>query len=183
MPSNVYYIPAGPANLATIFPAIDFKLVDTYSLDILDITNAPVGSTPVFQNYKLCEEDIKLHFVNYLGTIDSVPFGIVSVEQNTKSNTMQVPLQYPLISSRHGINRIDTKANNTYIVEALFDENDMNWISEVLGTPYLWIESATSYIPVVLADSKMILVKQEERYAYLVTLTFTLSHDKLLLNP
>lgn len=185
---NVYFIPNGPKNLQPLFPGLDFTQVASYYLEVLDETAAVVASTPLNLNIKPCDDDIRLHFESYAGGIDSMIFKLTDVEHETTSDSIQKSIVYPLIKNIHALNRINIKANDTYVVQRDFTEDNMDWIMELLDSPYAWLEWAATqgqvddYLPIVILNKKSVKRKFEERFAYTVTVEFMLSHDKMLIS-
>lgn len=177
---TVYYIPDGPKNLKALFNDLDLNNLDHYNLEVHDASGNVLATTPEYTYDKPCEEDLVLHFVNALGPVDSIKCNLTTIVHENKSDTIQVPLKYPLDKTLHGVNRINLKANDTYSGIILATEDQLPLVKELLDTAALWIESADSYIPIVLVDGKYpVLNDVPDRYEYQIPIVFTLSHDKL----
>lgn len=148
-------------------------------------TQTVIATSPLNVVEKLCDNDIKLHFVQYPGAVDSVPLKVVDVQHDSKSDLFQLPTVKPLVKSVHSINRFNIKANDIYTVQGLFREEDLNWIQEMFDSPFSWIELSGSqgqnddYLPIVISDQKLQKLKSEDRYEYLVTISFSLSNEKI----
>lgn len=177
MPS-VYYIPSGPANLQSMFGAIDFNQVEEYYLEI--IGGGTIGTTPHF-NVIGCKEDVTVTYVNHLGAIDSIPL-TVTVESDVKSGSYQRPTSYPLIKSEHGITRNNIKANKVSTGKITLPENQLPILEEYNDTPAAWQQQNGDYIPVVVSDQKITILKDTNRFAYDVSVEFSLSHERIVLN-
>ena len=60
-----------------------------------------------------------------------------------------------------------------------------HWIKELLSTPAAWVQwqgiegQADNYIPIVIADAKVITRKLEERYMYEIQIEYKLSNSPL----
>lgn len=180
----VYYIPNGPKNLASLFPGIDFTKVDEYTIQVIDDSSNVLATSTLNKVDKLCEDDIKIHFVNSLGTVDSVVFTVFDIQNDSKSDSMQTPTQVPLIKSLHGINRFNIKANYLYQAYQEFDETELEWLTELFNSPFVWMEwtgtqsQGDDYLPLVVLDQKSQLKKETDRFSYTVIIQFNLSHEK-----
>ncbi len=183
---DILYIPNGPKNLASRFPSLDFTKLESYRIELLDDSSTVIASTVLNKVVKQCPDDVYLHFVNYLGTIDSIIFKVINIDKDTKSDNYQVPASNPLVKNLHGINRFNIKSNNFYQISADFQEEEMDWLSEFKDTSFAWIEwvgiqsQSDDYIPIIILDSKINIRKENERYSYTIIIDFTLSHEKLL---
>lgn len=182
---NIVYIPSGPINLAILFPGLDFSEIDNYRISVLNNISQVIATSNRFINEVECTDNINLHFVNLLGAIDSVPFKIINIDNETKSGSIQTPLTHPLVKNVHGINRFNIKSNDIYQIENEFKEEDMEWLTELFISPLVWMEwkgtqsQPDDYIPIVIADKKIQKRKDAERYSYTVSIDFLLSHEKI----
>ncbi len=185
MPSNAYYIPCGPDNLASLFPAVDFSKVREYFIQVLDSATTIIASTPLNVMVNPCENDLRIHYVNLAGAVDSFTVTLTNIEHATKADAYQATITNPLVKSVHAINRINLKANNTYRVQLIVQEDNMEMVQELLDTPYAWIEwpgtqgQGPDYLPIVLLDQKTPIRKPEERYEYPLDIDFILSHERM----
>lgn len=180
---NAFFIPNGPANLASLFPSLDFTKIRTYYLEIFDSVNTLIATTPLNNVVKLCEDDIVIHFVNSLGGVDALITKLTNSEHQTVSDLFTAPLKTPLIKSRHTSNRTNLTANNVHRVNVLIAEEDGDQLQELLDSPYAWIEWKQDYLPIVFLDSKQQIRKDLERYEYSIDIDFAMSNDKMLLWP
>lgn len=185
--AKVFYIPNGRANMIAMFPALDWDNITEFYIELVDYSNNVMATTPINRVQEACDDGIRLHFVNYLGGVDSCTFKRVSVDNDSKSDGMQSPVTIPLDRSKHSINRTNIKANEFFRVEAELDESEMEWIMELFNSPFVWMEWSgeegedPGYIAVVLADAKVQKYKREERFSYTVIVDFFLSHDKVII--
>lgn len=151
----------------------------------LDDTQIVIATTPNYINEHECDDDIHIHFVNYLGQIDSVPFKLINIEHVVKSELFQVSTKQPLIKNVHGTNRINIKIDEPNTAQAIFNESDMDWLQELYDSPFTWIEwkgtqgQADDYLPIVISDQKVTKKKVEDRFQYLVDIEFTPSNEKI----
>jgi hypothetical protein len=189
--AKAYYIPNGPANLATLFPAIDFSQVAEYYVEILDNGGTLVATTPMNQicGCEDCEDMIRIFFQNGAGgAIDAVNFKIIEKNHEAKSDAYQKPTQYPLEKTDHAINRFNVKSNTTYKAVTIdYNEQHFDWLEELFDAPLAWIYQAAiqgqvaTYVPVVILDKVFPKQKQEDRFTYQVEIEFKLSHEKFII--
>jgi hypothetical protein len=182
------YIPNGPKNIASLFPTIDLHQVAEYFLELVDSGDAIIATTTRNIIDSCREDNIRIHFVNYAGTIDAMNFRRITVDHEPKAETYEKRTGYPLAKDEHGISRFNVKSNDTYVVRTVeYGEEQMQWIDELLDSPVAWMEWAgtqgqpDSYIPIMITDQKSQKVKEEDRYIYEVTLTFKLSHERFII--
>lgn len=189
MSVKAYYLPNGPKNLAPLFPSVDFNEVAEYYVQAKDDLDRVVASGTMNQlDGECCDEKIRIHFVNYLGTVDAINFKLLTKDHEPSSDSLEKPVQYPLNKPDHGGSRFNVKSNNVYkAVNTDYTEEDMDWLNELFDSPLAWMEwngtqgQEDSYIPVIISDVKMENVKKDERYIYEVTIEFKLSHEKYIL--
>jgi hypothetical protein len=177
---TAYYIPSGPKNLASLFGSINWNDVEEYYLDF------GIGTTPHFK-MDGCEDEVRVHFLNYLGAIDSIGFQ-VTIEHETKADSYQRPLTYPLEKAQPGTTRFNVKSNDNYTGLCVLEEEQMQWVAELLDAPLAWLQwegtqgQADDYIPVVITDQSIVKKKIEERYSYEVIVKFSLSHGRSIIS-
>lgn len=185
--SKVIYIPNGPKNLAGLFPDIKFRDIEQYTVQLREASGASLceSTTNVIV---LCEDEVNVHFINYLGSIDTIPFLLIVKESESKSSEFERSTSYPLVRSDHSFNRFNIKANDTFTLRTIeYSENEMEWMKELFESPLAWMEwpgqqgEPDDYLPIVVLDSKFQEVKEDERYTYEVTLACKLSHERILL--
>lgn len=185
--AHAYYIPNGIENLKLLFPGLDWDNITEYYLEIMGVEETILATTTVNKVTKLCDTDIRLHFQNYAGGIDSAIFHKINVDNDSKSDQTQTPVSNLSIRRKHGVNRGNIKANEFYRGEYEYDEIDMDWLMELFNSPFVWMEwngtqyQLPDYIPVVVLDAKTQKFKREERFYYIVTIDFALSHDKTII--
>lgn len=188
--AKAYHIPNGPANLQSLFPAVDFNQVAEYYIEILDNGGTLVATTPMNQICG-CEDDedcLRIFFMNGLGAIDGVNFKIIEKNHEAKSDAYQKPTQYPLVKTEHSVNRFNVKSNTTYKGCCTdYNEEDFDWLEELFDAPLAWIYQpaiqgqVATYLPVVILDKVFLRQKQEDRFTYQVEIEFKLSHEKFII--
>lgn len=185
-----FLLPAGPKNLETLFPGVNFSNVEEYQLFIKDQNSTDIiVTTPVYKRACCCNEDtIRLFFVNYLGGVDAVNFKIVTEETETVSTSWKKSNVYPLAKWDGGKQRFNVTSNELVIAETTcFQEEDQEWLKEMFATPNAWVQWSgkqsqdDDYIPVVIRDGKFLTRKIEGRYEYLVRIEFEYANENLIL--
>lgn len=185
----VYYIPNGPKNITTLFPLVNISDVEQYFIQGLASDDTVLFTTTINEISKCCQEDkIRIHFMNYLGTVDAINFQLMTKEHEPKSTSWERPLKAPLDKTVHAINRSNVKSNETSNAVSIdYSEADMDWITELFDSSLAWKEwagtqgQADSYIPITITDKSFVTKKEDDRYTYELAVKFKLSHEKILI--
>lgn len=184
MSSSVYLIPAGPKNLQSLFPGIDFSQVTDYYLEVKNTDNTVVATTPTYKSNCCCPDDkIRIHFLNYLGAYDAVNFRKPAVEHADTSTQYKNGLNYPLQKTDTGTERFNISSNDTYTALLKCKEADMPWLQELADSPKMYLEwtgiegQADDYIPIIKTDGKFEKLKNQIEFDYEFTLEFKLSNE------
>lgn len=185
-----FLIPAGPLNLADLFPAVDFTKVEEYYLQVVDQesgsdTEGTIITTPVYKKSCCCSEDVlRLFYVNYLGQVDAINLKKLLEETEVDSGSWKKPLAYPLAKFDGGLQRKDIRSNEVVTGENIcFDEADQDYLKELMATPNAWIQwtgtqdQDDDYIPVIIEDGKFVTRKDAERYIYALQIKFRFSNE------
>lgn len=170
------YLPFGTAELATLFPAVNFANLTDYFLRVENDIYTPT------QVINTCtDKDIRILFLNYLGTMDAINMRLDLVEHATESDSFQLArVPGSLTSPSFFNNRINIRANNTYTVSTdKLEENDIPWFQELADSPKAWIQDGDLRVPIVIEDGSFVVRKGSARYRYQVSMKFTLSNDFL----
>jgi hypothetical protein len=187
---RVYYIPNGPRNIQAMFPGVNFSNVARYYIEMQDVTNAVIGNTTINELVSQCcgLDKIRVHFLNYLGTIDAINFSLAQKEHEAKSSSFERSTTWPLIKRTHGINRFNVKSNDTLTLSVIdYREEDMGWVDELVDSPLAFMEwigtqgQSDDYIPLVVQDIKKISFKRDDRWIYEVIIEVKLSHDRIII--
>lgn len=181
---KVLYIPSGPKNLQPLFPGIDFSQMGDYHLELLDATGNVVATSNHFVCENNCDDTLRIHFLNRLGTIDAINFKKITEEHQPTSDSYTKPVTYPLQKDQHAISRFNVTSNDDITATNVeYGETEMDWIKEFFDSPLAWLEwkgtqgQPDSYIPIVFLDKKLQTQKEDERYTYEITIEFKLSHE------
>lgn len=187
---KVFYIPNGPKNLASLFPTVDWNRMEQYYVKVTEACVGETIATGTYNNFdgECCEDIVRLHFLNYLGTIDAVNFKLIANEHESKSEQFQKDTKYPLVKEDHAISRFNVKANDLLTLSNIsYREEDQKWLNELLDSPFVLAEwtgvqgQDDSYIPVTIEDGKMLNHKFEDRYEYEFLLQIKMSHQRFII--
>lgn len=186
---KAFYIPNGPKNLAGLFPSVNFGNLAEYYLEVKTSAGTVIASTTrTIVDNKCCADKVRLRFLNYSGAIDGMNFQVVMAEHEAKSTSYMRPTKANFAKTDHKINRFNVTANNTITISNIsYNEKDMNWVNEMVDSPLCWMEwkgtqgQSDGYIPVIIKDTKILNVKDVDRYVYEVQMQIELSNDKFII--
>lgn len=180
---NVYYIPNGPKNIASLFPNVDFTQVSEYFISVLDTAGINVATSPV---NKVCscgpDDKVRIHFLNYLGTYDAVNFIMPKIVHEDTASEFQNALSDPLSKTDTGTERFNVQSNDTYEVLLKCNETDMPWLMECKDSPKAFMEwtgtegQSDDYLPVVIIAAKVDKLKNVNEFSYLFVMQFKLAN-------
>ncbi|SFW16055.1 hypothetical protein [Chitinophaga sancti] len=188
MDQKVQYIPFGSKNMENTFPSIPWKDVEEYYMQVTNLEGAVVATTPHYfieDGTPGEDESCRLHFLNSLGGIDAITFWQTEENYEVKSSTWQKPLSVPLIKSDGGNSRYNVQANDNRKVTAVFQEDVISWVKELMRSPSVWIEwkgvqgQPDDYLPVLLKDATYNTLKVDDRYEYQLTVEFQFSNTDI----
>lgn len=181
----VNYIPNGPKNLKSLFPAIDFNQVKEYFVEILDEDGATVATSTLNKMGCCCNEDtLRIHFLNYLGTYDAVNFNNNTILHKSVSETYRKGLPNVLSKTDTGMERTNIRSNDTKSgLNNCYDESNNEWLQELADSPKAFEEwkgtqsQADSYLPIVILDKDLLKLKTENRFTYDFTIEYIMAND------
>lgn len=191
--SKVFYIPEGVKNIKPIFPEVNFSEIVEYSIIVKGSNNLEIAESRTNKVDCCCLDDkVRIHFINSFGEIDSVNFIRVIEEVETKSDSWDKSLKFPLDRTKGGTYRQNIKSNESYEVETkCYGESDQYWFKDLFNTPKAWLEfdlpngfqesEKKEYIPIVITDIKIPTKKNVGRYEYIVKIKFSMSNDNITL--
>jgi len=183
---GIYNIPNGPLNLSALFPAVDWSEVKKYTVYVKNIIGNTIAS---WQNEMGCccnSDRVRLHFLNYLGTFDSINFEKPKILHEATAGEYIKSLKSPLATSDSGSERFNVKANDTYEGKnKCYTEIDMKWVQELIDSPKIFSEyipqpgaPITNYFyPVVMLNGKLDKQKNDREFIYDFIVQFKLSND------
>lgn len=185
---KVVYIPEGIPNIKDLFEKIDFNKIKSWKLSACDKEGKVLATTR--KNILMCCSQIRIHFINSLGEIDSINFHKVQITQETKSETWLKSQNYPLDRTKGGTYRKNITSNDIYEGETnLYGEKYQYWIKEISNSPKAWIEMdlpngfspsiKKEYLPIVISDTNLIVRKPKDRHEYLFKIKFTMSNPNI----
>ncbi len=180
----VYLIPDGPKNLASLFPEINWNDITEYFIQVLDVNNLIVGTTPTI---KLCncvnDESVVISFLNYLGAFDTVIFQKPHVVHEPLSSEYKKGLNHPLSKTDTGIERFNVTSNDMYEAKRKCTEDEMIWLQECADSPKAFMAwagiqgQADNYLPIRILDFKFDKLKNQNEYEYDFIIQFKLSNE------
>ena len=175
---KTFDLPNGPGN----FKQIDFKNTENYSVEFQF-----EDGTTIISNNEIdccCNKHYRIFFINYLGRVDAINFGYVEETFESKSDSWQKSLSFPLVKSDGGTRRMNLKSNESYkATNNCYKEEDMEWIKELLASPLAWLQwkgtenQPDDYLPIEITDKKFTTKKNEQRYVYEIVIEFKMANE------
>lgn len=187
--AKVIYIPNGPGNLKSLFPEIDFDNIQEYFVELLDELTEVVATTVINKMGCCCNnEQVRIHFLNYLGTFDAINFNKPIVVHEAVSGEFKNALSNPLQKTDTGIERHAVKANDTKQARNnCYSEDDMLWVQELIDSPKAFEEwtgkqgQADSYLPIRILDKKFDKQKNDKEYSYPFLIEYKMSNENQII--
>lgn len=185
-----FQIPAGPKNLASLFPGVSFANVEEYYLEMTNQADSSIiVTTNRYTRSCCCGDDIiRIFFVNYLGGIDAINFKRILEDTAATSTQWKKPVRYPMQKWDGGTQRFNVTSNETVTAEnTCFQEEDQDYLKELIASPNAWVQwtgtqsQADDYIPVVILDGKFDSRKVDGRYQYTLQIQFEYSNENIIL--
>jgi hypothetical protein len=188
--NNIVYIPNGPKNLSVLFPLIDWSLVSSYFVELLeDTTNLTLASSTLNKFGCCCNDDtVRIYFCNYLGTYDAVNFLRPNITHETKFTEFEKGLPNVLQKTDTGTERFNITSNDILSCTTnCYNEEQMLWLQELADSPKAFMQwsgiqgQGDNYIPVVIQSTKFAKKKSQNDFRYEFTVEFKLSNEYLIL--
>lgn len=187
--AGIYYLPFGPKNLQALFSGVDWSQVEDYYLEARDASNNLIATTTTNRVTNPCEDEVfRLHFVNNLGGVDAINARLVTHSVDVKSDSFTKGAPVPFEGGVHVKGRDALTETETFELCIVADEGDLSWIRELVETPLSWREwkgvdgQTDSYQPIVISPmAKYVQKRKDDSYQYEITISFTLSQEKVLL--
>lgn len=183
----VYHVPSGPQNLDGLFPTIVWSNVADYWLEIL-AGGTVLATTPLIKMGCCCsDEDVVIHFRNYLGTFDQAPFQKPTIVKTTKSGEWKKSLAYPLAKQDTGWNRFNVNSNDTYeAVNTCFNESDSFWLQQLFDTSVAFMQwtsvegEGNFFLPIVILDGDFQKESSDYSASSKATVKFKLGNEYII---
>lgn len=183
---GVYFIPDGPKNLTSLFPAIVWRNVQDYYVQVLDSADAVVATSVVnrMQDWFNDDEHERVYFLNDCGCIDALNFLKPNATTEDSSSKFQTSVGSPLLKSDFSGNRFNVRGNETREVIRNSEESETSWLEECKRSvmafrDWTGIESQSDgYMSIVILNGKMDKIKRVDDYIYKFILQFELSNDR-----
>lgn len=177
---KAFYIPNGPANLATLFPQIPFDRVAEYYVEVLDEDEDVVATTPLNKIGCCCPSDgVRILFLNHLGTFDAINLQKPEVIQKPTSDTYLKGLPVSFSKSASGKERIVNSVPVKKVGKNFcYQEVHTPWLKQLFSTPKAY-EEKDAYIPIVIPDQDFVMQKNEKEYNYDFALEYQISNEEI----
>lgn len=189
---KVYHIPEGIPNIKKLIPQLDFRadFVKSWKVQAKDAEGNVIGETRENVFLPICEDRIRLGFINQFGGMDGLNFIRVDGEKEVKGETWQKSLKFPLDKRKGGTLRKNIQSNEVYQVQTiLYNEFKQEWVAEIADSPLTWIEmmlpngfnqeTVKEFIPIVISDISFPIIKSEGRYLYLVNIKYYMANANI----
>lgn len=188
LPYKVYSFDAGIPNLRNMFGGVQWDNVIEYEVFVVHYLFQATRQY-YYVNQGCCDEHDRIFFLNNLGAYDGINFSYKQEINKTNSDRWQSSppsIWAPVSKSYNGTNRMQPKQNDFYEVFCIvYDEKDMNWIKELLGTPRAYLQwkgvqgQNDGLIPIVIEDSEIVTLKNKDRYEYIINLKYSMSNERI----
>ena len=180
-----YYIPNGPANLASLFPTVIWEDVEEYFVEIKDAGFITIATTSHGWPGNTCcgEDKVRVFFMNALGTIDAINASWVSEEADIKSDRFQRPQTAPLSFSGGGAVRSNVRETRTRTLRVnQYPGTANDWLDQLFVSPNVWIEDRvnSNYLPVIVIDKKMVLKKEDDQFENTFDVEIYLANERIV---
>jgi hypothetical protein len=180
---EIYYIPSGPKNLTTLFPSINWDLIQDYYIEVLTGTTV-VATTPTVKVNCCCDPDgIRIDFFNALGQYDGITFQKPTITHDVEDSIYEKSISYPLQKTDTGMERFNVSSNDTYeAVTNCYDESDKDWLMELFDNTKAFIEwtsdegEGSSYLPIIITSKSFTKQKNFGATIYPVKIQFQLAN-------
>ena len=185
---TVYLIPNGTKNLQQIFPTVDWNGLDSYYVQVSDEAGDIVATSPINQvNPYNNPDEIRIHFLNYLGAFDAVNFLKPTIAHEDTSTEFQKSLPSVLSKTDFSFERFNIRSNDTFTAKRKSNENEMQFLQECWDSPVILLEwkgtegQPDSYIPIVKITGKMEKLKNNKEFTYDFIIQFKLSNEYIII--
>lgn len=184
----ILYIPEGIPNIQNLFKKIDFNKLNSWKIVVRDQHHNILATSR--NNILASCNEIRVHFINSFGEIDSINLHKVEIVQEIKSDTWTKSHKFPLDRTKGGTYRNNITSNENYeAVTNMYGEHQQYWIKELVTSPNAWLEiqlpngflpsCEKDYIPIVISDVSVNERKSKDRYEYMVKIKFSMSNSNI----
>ena len=188
----IFNVPAGFANLQALnywaagSATPDLNKITQYRV-YLKIANDIFWQTGWIKIDRCSGNGARLHFLNSAGGYDAVNFMERQEVLTTKSAGYQKGLPRTGLQRRDfGQQRFNVQSNEKVTLRTTsYDETCQPWLMELLDSPRVYLETqsqgdaAPDLIPVVILDGDFTKQKFEDRFEYLLEVTYQLSNENI----
>lgn len=180
---KVIQIPEGSTNLAELFPEVYFPDVVEWKVQAIDSDNAIIATSSVNKPDLLC--DIRFHFINSCGQLDSINFRHSEKTHETKSDLWEQAQKTYFDRTKTGRVRQGIKSDETFEFEtSFFLDKDLPFLKDFVNSPLVFVEmqidnsDQRDYVPFILEDSK-IPQKGKDQYEYQIQIKGYLANSRI----
>lgn len=180
---KVIQIPEGSTNLLDLFPEVYFPDVTEWKVQIYDTENMIIATSSLNRPDLLC--DIRLHFVNSCGQLDSINFRHSERTHETKSDIWEQSQKVAFNRQKSGRVRQSIKSDDNFELEtSFFLEKDLPFLKDFVNSPFIFIEmdiedsDQRDYVPFIIEDSK-IPQKGKDQYEYQIQIKGYLANSRI----
>lgn len=184
----VFNLPAGPKNLAVLFPLINWSNVASYNVELRDNTDAILLRTNTYSLGCCCsDERVRIHFRNAFGVFDGANFNPPRILHDSTSEEYKKHVPYENTKLDASIERFNIRSNVVYeCLTTCYGEEAMPWLMEMADSGKALMEwkgkqgQSDSYIPIRILDGKYDKKKNENEWIYHFRMQFKLSHENIV---
>lgn len=181
---GLFYIPNGPMNLTALFPAVVWKNVKDYYVEVVDDSDDVIATSTVNKIQEWVNSDhVRLYFLNYCGTYDGVNFLKPKALLEDTSSEFQKTVGSPLLKSDFSTVRNNVRFNNTKEVKRNSLESEMPWLEECKVSPEVYEDwtptegQSAGYMSVVILNGKVDSLKNVDDYLYQFTIQYKQANE------
>lgn len=178
---KVIHIPEGPGNLKDFFPEVYFPDVSEYTIQAIDSDNNVIATSSINKADLCC--DIRLHFINSCGQIDSINFRHLEKNHSTKSDLWEQSRKVNFSRINSGRLRQNIQSENNLELETSFyQDKDLPFLQDFVNSPMIFIEmnidGLKDYVPLIISDST-IPQKAKDVFEYQIQIKGYLSNSRI----
>ena len=180
---KVIQLPEGPTNLKELFPEVYFPDVTEWKIQAIDIDNNIIGTSSLNKPDLIC--DIRFHFINSCGQLDSLNFRHSERIHETKSDLCEQSQNVIFDRATTGRMRQGIKSDENFEFETSFYlDKDLPFLKDFVNSPLVFVEmqvensTERAYLPFILEDSR-IPQKGKDIYEYQIQIKGYLANSRI----
>lgn len=180
---KVIQIPEGSTNLLDLFPEVYFPDVVEWKVQAIDTDNVIIATSSLNKPDLIC--DIRFHFINSCGQLDSLNFRHSEKTHETKSDIWEQSKKIIFDRTKTGRLRQGIKSDDTFEFEtSFFLEKDLPFLKDFANSPLIFVEQLIEnsdqrdYVPFIIEDSK-IPQKSKDAFEYQIQIKGYLANSRI----